>query len=87
VESDSLETIEACTGEHRWWNDSAAVYADCMDKPSNIGDICFKFCPREANQVAHELASYSYSNKISCNWDDDPPSFVLDKLLSDKTIL
>jgi ribonuclease HI len=87
AESDSLETIEACTGEDRWWNESAAIYADCIDTASNIGDVSFKFCPREANQVAHELASYSYSNKISCNWDDDPPSFLLDKLLSDVTIL
>jgi ribonuclease HI len=86
AESDSSETIEAFTGEQRWWNESAAIYAECIDKITNIGEVSFKLCPREANQVAHELARYSYSNKISCNWDDDPPSCLLDRLLNDVTI-
>jgi hypothetical protein len=86
IESDSLETIEACSGEQMWSNESVAIYADCIDKVTTIGDVSFKFCPREANQVAHELAKYSYSNKISCTWDNDPPSFLLDRLLNDVII-
>jgi ribonuclease HI len=72
AESNSSETIEAFTGEQRWWNEPATIYAECIDKITNIGEVSFKLCPREVNQVAHELASYSYSNKISCTWDDDP---------------
>jgi ribonuclease HI len=86
AESDSIETVEACNGEQRWWNDSAAIFADCIDIVTNIGDISFRCCPRDANQVAHELAKYSYAHKISCNWDDDPPSFLLDRLLNDVKI-
>ena len=56
AESDSIETIEACTGEEQWWNGSAAVFADCMDLAALIETISFKHCPREANEVAHELA-------------------------------
>jgi ribonuclease HI len=56
AESDSMETVEACSGEERWWNESAAVYADCIDLSSSIGTVKFKHYPREANHVAHELA-------------------------------
>jgi ribonuclease HI len=86
VESDSIETVEACTGEARWWNESAAFYADCIDISSSIGTVSFKFCPREANQVAHEIAKFCFLNALNCNWVDDPPSFLLDRLLNDVTI-
>jgi hypothetical protein len=85
AESDSLETIEACSGGQRWWNECSAIFADCVDKVASIGDVEFKFCPREANQVAHELARHSFISKTSCTWDDDPPSFLLDRLLNDVT--
>jgi ribonuclease HI len=75
VESDSLETIQALTGEQRWWSSSVAIYADCVDFVSRIGQVSFRFCPREGNQVAHELARYSFSKNISCNWTDDPLAF------------
>jgi hypothetical protein len=87
VESDSLETIQALTGEQRWWSSSAAIYAYCVDIVSSIGDVSFKLCPSEGNQVAHELARYSFSENISCNWVDEPPTFLLDKLLNDVTVL
>jgi ribonuclease HI len=87
AESDSSETIQACTGEQRWWCSAAAIYADCVDIASKIGDITFRRCPREANKAAHEMAHYSFSNNISCNWVDEPPSFLLNKLTNDVTIL
>jgi ribonuclease HI len=31
VKSDSMETVEACTGEAIWWNESSAIFADCVD--------------------------------------------------------
>jgi hypothetical protein len=46
AESDSTETIEACSGESRWWNDSTAIYADCIDISLAIGNVSFSFCPR-----------------------------------------
>jgi ribonuclease HI len=87
AESDSVETIEACSGDLRWWNESAAIFADCVDLTTAIGDVKFQHCPREANKVAHELARVSFSSSSSCNWDDDPPSFLLPYLLDDVTIL
>jgi hypothetical protein len=63
AESDSLETIQACTGEERWWGESVATYTDCVDLSSLIANVQFKFCQREANGVAHELARFCFSSK------------------------
>jgi hypothetical protein len=42
AESDSMETIEACIGEEAWLNESAAIFADCVDLLAQIGAITFK---------------------------------------------
>jgi ribonuclease HI len=87
MESDSLETIEARTGDEAWWGDSSAVFADCVDLCSMIDKISFKHCSRMANEVAHEIARDCYSSESSCNWVAEPPSFLLEKLINDVTIL
>ena len=86
AESDSMETIEACTGAESWWNESAAIYADIVDLASNIDSIAFQYIPRKANVVAHELANQGFLLKSNCNWDDDPPRFILSSLINDVTI-
>jgi ribonuclease HI len=87
AESDSVEVIEACTGEAMWWSDSAAIYADILDATTTIDKVIFKHCSREANKVAHDLAKYSFSSKLSCKWVDEPPGFLLNNLVNDATIL
>jgi hypothetical protein len=59
-ESDSSETIEGCTGESKWWNESLAIFVECVDLIPSIGLVSFKFCLREANQVAHEIARFFF---------------------------
>jgi ribonuclease HI len=87
MESDSVETVEACTGAQTWWGESAAIFADYVDLAALIDQVSFKDCPREANEVAHELANNCFSTKSSCNWVDEPPSFIICKLINDVTIL
>jgi ribonuclease HI len=87
AESDSLVTVEACSGKETWWTSPAAIYADCVDIASTIGSVSFIRCPREANQVAHEIAKSSFLNKLSYNWDDEPPSFILDRIIHDVIVL
>ena len=62
AESDSLDVIQACTGEQSWWSTQAAIFADCVDLVANIGSVKFAYCLREANEVAHELAKNSFTN-------------------------
>jgi ribonuclease HI len=87
VEGDSTETIEACTRIETLWSTLAAVYVDCLDIATTIGEVKFKFCSREANQVAHENDRFSYLNNQTCNWVDEPPSFILGRLINDVTVL
>jgi ribonuclease HI len=83
AEADLLETIQACTGQETWWTEPAAIFADCVDLASLIDGINFRHCPREVNRAAHELARECFRSKISCTWDDDPPSFLLSRLIDE----
>ena len=87
AESDSLESVDTCTSVETWWNASAAIFADCVDMASTIGIVTYRHCLREANKAAHEIARVCFHNKDSCNWVDEPPSFLLDSLLDDVTIV
>jgi hypothetical protein len=86
AESDSTDTIEACNGESRW-NQSSAIYAECVYLIVSIGSVSFKICAREANQVAHNIARYCFSNNFFCNWIDEPTSFIFDSLTNDVIVL
>jgi ribonuclease HI len=87
TESDSIDTIDACKGGETWWTGSAAIFVDCMDQVASIGNVSFVHCPREANKTAHELARVCFTDKNSCNWDDEPPSFLLGPLINNVTVL
>ena len=58
AESDSTDVIEACTGANSWWGEASATFADCIDLASLIRTVSFRYCPREANEVAHELGPF-----------------------------
>jgi ribonuclease HI len=87
AESDSMETIESCTRVHQWSSDATAVYADCVDLVVSIGEVSFRHCLREANMVAHSLAHECFKVRLDCNWVDEPPSFILQPLLNDVTVM
>jgi ribonuclease HI len=87
AESDSLETVEGCTGGDTWWSESSAVCADCLDMTAGFDDVKFKYCSREANKVADEIARFCFQSGNSCNWVDEPPSFILQTIIDDVTII
>jgi ribonuclease HI len=87
MESDSMETINACNGDEAWWGEESAIFADCVDLASHIGRVEYGHCHREANEVAHELARASYADRNSCNWLVEPPSFIIPMLINDVTII
>ena len=82
AESDSLTVIDYCTGQTRWWDAAAMIFADCVDVSSSIGKVKFKHCIRSCNQAAHVLASYSYCNKISSTWMDEAPAYLVLELVN-----
>ena len=87
AESDSLEVVQNCSGEEQIWNDATAVYAECFTLAASIGKVEFKHCKRDCNKAAHEIARNDFLSKLSCNWVDEPPSFILQTLIDDVTII
>lgn len=77
AESDSLNVVNYCQGQHQWWDAAAAIYAECIDSATSIGKVIFTHCFREANVTAHELAKYSYCNKCDDSWTNKPPVFLI----------
>ncbi|VAI47995.1 hypothetical protein VPH35_105401 [Triticum aestivum] len=86
VESDSLQVINFCSGQTRWWDEAAVVFAECIDICSSIGKVTFKHCLRSYNNVAHVLANHSYHNKSSFSWLDEPLDFLMRKLVDDVSV-
>lgn len=64
-ESDSLQVINFCSGQTRWWDSAAAIFAECLDISSLIGKVIYKHCPRSCNQAAHVLANFGFCSKSS----------------------
>jgi ribonuclease HI len=87
AESDSLEVVQLCSGEDRIWNGSIAIYANIIDQAGGIGKVEFKHCRRKANKIAHDIARNCFNSTNSCTWVDEPPSFILQLLLDDVTVL
>jgi ribonuclease HI len=87
VETDSLDIIKECNGEVDINSPYAAILAECFQKASDMTEISFVHCHREANQVAHELAKYAYRSNDTQLWEGDIPSFILRYVMNDVTLL
>lgn len=64
---------------------AAAVFDECQANWDWFDSISIEHCHREANQVAHVLARNLSLSKHTCNWIDEPPSFIIAKLANDVT--
>jgi hypothetical protein len=87
AESDCLEVIQYLSCDSHMWNEAIAIYADSVSLAGLIGIVEFNHYHREVNKVAHEIARSCFESSISCNWVDEPPSFLSQLLLDDVTIL
>ncbi|XBH96203.1 hypothetical protein VPH35_086638 [Triticum aestivum] len=87
AESDSLQVINFCNGQERWWDEAAALFAECVDISTSIGKVIFKHCIRSCNQVAHVLANFSFCNKSNLSWLNKPPDVIVSKLVDDVSVL
>jgi hypothetical protein len=56
IQSDSSQVIDT-TKEEGYSATSSAIFDDCKVLVIGVSDITFEHCNREANKVAHELAS------------------------------
>jgi ribonuclease HI len=87
VQTDCAQVVETMKNGGFSATSSAAIYDDCTTLWSGFGKVSIEHCNREANQVAHELARVSFTSGNSCTWVDEPPRFILSKLVNDVTVL
>jgi hypothetical protein len=87
IQSDCIEVVQIMKDGGVSANSAVAIYDDCNIIWSGFHDISIEHCRREANQVAHNLARRARQYKQNCTWVDEPPSFVLDSLMNNVTIL
>jgi ribonuclease HI len=87
IQTDCAQVVETMKQGGFSATASAAIYDDCIILWSGFGVVSVEFCNREANHVAHELARISFRSGSTCIWVDEPPSFILSKLVSDVTIV
>jgi hypothetical protein len=86
IQSDNTEVVETMNDGGFSATAAIAIFYDCNLLVSGFSKVNFEYCPREANIVAHELAKSSFQSSSSCNWDDDPPRFILPLMINDVNV-
>jgi hypothetical protein len=87
LQSDCLMVVETMGNGGFLATSDAAIYDESYSLWREFGDISIEHYQRDANRVAHELARRAFSSKSSCIWVEVPPSFILEDLVNDVTIL
>jgi len=86
IQSDCLEVVETMKQDGISATASAPVYDECVQLWQDFVSISIEHCNREVNKVAHEVARLAMASKLSCNWVDELPSFILEALVNDITL-
>jgi ribonuclease HI len=86
IQTDCMQVMDTMKNGSFSATSLAAIYHDCKILLSGLENVSVEYCNREANQ-AHELARDAYISGFSCNWVDEPLSFILNKLANDVIVL
>ncbi|XP_040367783.1 uncharacterized protein LOC121050763 [Rosa chinensis] len=62
---------------------SAVIESDCQVAVTAITSIRLRFVRRQANTVAHRLASQGFESNINHEWFVNAPEIILDALMYD----
>jgi len=87
IQLDCFEVVETMKQDGISATVSALIFYECCMLWQDFASISIDHCNREANSVAYELAKVAMRSKLSCNWVDEPPSFILGALVNDVTII
>ncbi|OVA09459.1 Reverse transcriptase zinc-binding domain [Macleaya cordata] len=87
IEGDSLQVVKAINdvSTNAPWRIRATV-ADILQFRRTVPELRFDFVPRKANSVAHALAQFTFTSRISDWWmDPHPPDCIVDSINLDKS--
>jgi ribonuclease HI len=87
LQTDCTQVVETMRDDGFCATAATAIYDDCKIMWSGFDRVEVEHCHREANPVAHEFARVSFESTNSCIWVDEPPSFIISKLVNDVTVL
>jgi ribonuclease HI len=74
IHSDCTEVVDTMKTGGMPATVSAPVYDECMELWQEFVVISIEYCNRDTNRVADELARLAMDSKLSCIWDDEPPT-------------
>ncbi|XP_062021254.1 uncharacterized protein LOC133737772 [Rosa rugosa] len=83
VESDCQVAVQAVSNEFSDLSPFSALIAEVKGLLSDSEDVCIRFSPRQANTVAHRLASFSFDSNVHHEWFVKAPGLILDALMYD----
>ena len=87
IHADCLEVVETMRQGGFTATISSPIYDDCILMWQDFVSISLDHCNREANCVADILARVALQEKLSCNWVDEPPNFILGALVNDVSMI
>lgn len=76
---DSLPSVRAPHLDRAFLFTKQTIFMYCFLKAQDIGSVKFSHCRRDAR--------FSFDSKAEVDWVGDPPSFIIQDLLFDVTIV
>ncbi|XP_062020698.1 uncharacterized protein LOC133737092 [Rosa rugosa] len=83
VESDCLVAVQATKSLADDLSDLGALISEIKGLVAAVGEVTVCFANRQANMVAHRLASHSFDSNIRLDWFTNAQEFILDDLMYD----
>ncbi|KAL6130968.1 hypothetical protein ACLB2K_069346 [Fragaria x ananassa] len=83
IESDCLMIVQAVNALACDLSSLGVLVHDIRSLVSSIQDYKVVYAPRQANRVAHRLASFSYEDNVTRDWYVYAPEFIQDALMYD----
>ncbi|XP_061993627.1 uncharacterized protein LOC133711538 [Rosa rugosa] len=83
IESDCQVAVVALTSEQVDLSQVNALIAEVKDLLTPNAGIRIQFVPRQANNVAHRLASHGFESNVNHEWFVNTPELLLDALMYD----
>ncbi|KAI5013847.1 hypothetical protein ZWY2020_047339 [Hordeum vulgare] len=86
ISSNNLEVIDTMKDGGQSAGAAAAIFDDCFHYACDFLTVRFEHCNREANKIAHELASLGKFS-LTFDWFEEPPIDIVMILTNDVLII